>query len=512
MALCEACDRVLLASDATLERIAIPWLHVVREHPAFLKSYQPLFDANDGCVKSIWQYCRRTLRAAAEFARQLGRAMRTRQTSWAASTALPPRADFLFISHLLNPGQAGQQADFYYGSVPSDLRRGGHSVVIALIDHTRGVAADLALKWQSDSVPRVILSRALNVVEELRLYRRLRAETRKLRLRARSQSAGLDKRVLMAAAAAAPAAAVNLRLGQQIEALVAALQPGTIVVTYEGHAFERIVFAAARAANPRIRCIGYQHAALFRLQHAIRRDLAPPYDPDAIMTAGAVGKSQLEGSVHIPSAQLSILGSNRAFNPGQSAPARVRADAVACLVLPEGIAEECLNLFAFSVACARALPNVRFVWRLHPLLTFDSLARRYPFLKGLPANVILSRQSLEADLRECQWALYRGSTAIVAAVCAGLRPAYLRREGEMTIDPLYQLGNDRCEVASVAEFGELLTQAGQGDAASLAAQSRVQGYCRNFFAPFDHRALLTHADEVRPERRLPRLQSMRVEQ
>ena len=36
LALCEACDRVLLAPDATIERVAVPWLHVIREHPVFL--------------------------------------------------------------------------------------------------------------------------------------------------------------------------------------------------------------------------------------------------------------------------------------------------------------------------------------------------------------------------------------------------------------------------------------------------------------------------------------------
>jgi hypothetical protein len=39
LSLCEACDRVLLGSDATIERVAVPWLHVIREHSVFLQNY-----------------------------------------------------------------------------------------------------------------------------------------------------------------------------------------------------------------------------------------------------------------------------------------------------------------------------------------------------------------------------------------------------------------------------------------------------------------------------------------
>ena len=31
--LCKACDRVLMEQVSTIERIAISWLHVIREHP-----------------------------------------------------------------------------------------------------------------------------------------------------------------------------------------------------------------------------------------------------------------------------------------------------------------------------------------------------------------------------------------------------------------------------------------------------------------------------------------------
>ena len=40
--ICNACDQVLLSSEAKLETIAIPWLHIIREHPVFIKNYTEL--------------------------------------------------------------------------------------------------------------------------------------------------------------------------------------------------------------------------------------------------------------------------------------------------------------------------------------------------------------------------------------------------------------------------------------------------------------------------------------
>ena len=50
--LCETCDRVLLARDATTECIAMPWLHVIRGHPMLATNYAELFESGQGMRQS----------------------------------------------------------------------------------------------------------------------------------------------------------------------------------------------------------------------------------------------------------------------------------------------------------------------------------------------------------------------------------------------------------------------------------------------------------------------------
>jgi hypothetical protein len=116
-----------------------------------------------------------------------------------------------------------------------------------------------------------------------------------------------------------------------------------------------------------------------------------------------------------------------------------RNDSATCLVLPEGIVEECRILFTFSLSCARACPEVRFIWRLHPIMSFDKLVRRVPVLGNLPSNIEISAQTFEEDIARSSWALYRGSTAVVTAAANGVTPIYLEQPGELSIDPLFEI-------------------------------------------------------------------------
>lgn len=478
----------------TVERVAIAWLHIVREHPVFLSSYESLFSAESG-TRMFGQRWMRALRNGAGWCWQLGRALRSDGRPWFGSQNLPDQIDVLFVSHLVNVSHAGQAVDFYYGDVPNELAARGHSVVIALLNHLNQPGDDLVSTWKNSKVPRALLSRSLGIAGEISIFHRLRNEARRLRKLAKQEMPGLFRSVLLRASqeALSGGARTTLRIGDQMRVLVAKHKPKVIVVTHEGHAWERVAFAAARSAFPTVLCIGYQHAALFRLQHAIRRNLTTEYNPDQIQTAGTVAKTQLERAPSLAGTPISVLGSNRSFKGGaytsRCAPDQKRirdSGNPACLVLPEGIVSECHLLFEFSLGCAQACPDILFIWRLHPIVSFSSLTAQNPKLRDLPGNIVLSHAGFEEDIARSRWALYRGSTAVVQTVVAGLRPIYLQLPDELTIDPLYELEAWRVSVASIYEFQRaILTDVETGNAQSGADFEQARRYCEAFFTPFN---------------------------
>lgn len=489
LSMCDACDAVLQAPDATDACIAIPWLHVISEHPVFLERYEELF-AKDGGAWTDGLTPRAIARFLVDRARTILAAARTGAAGIRFHPAPASPLDVLFVSHLLNAGAAGDDDDFYFADWPVRLARQGYSTAVALINHTTRAAGTLTA-WHDGAVPRTIFAPTLDLRGELRLAAHVVKESLRLRRRAAQERDPLARRVLARASveALSPGTSAALRIGEQIRTIVAERSPRAIVVTHEGHAWERIVLAAARSVAPGVRGIAYQHALLFRLQHAVFRRMGGAYDADAVLTSGDAARERFAAAFASQGLSVTTAGSRRG-----ELPARQRATKPAgtsCLVLPEGIASECNLLFAFSLECARLAPETTFVWRLHPIIGFDVLVAANPMLAVRPANVVLSDALLDDDIAGSDWALYRGSTAIVQAVAAGVRPIYLRVPGEMTIDPLYGAERGVYRVERPQEAATLLATRDvlHGDERSTDT-GYLASFCRRLFAPADFSRLV----------------------
>jgi hypothetical protein len=127
-----------------------------------------------------------------------------------------------------------------------------------------------------------------------------------------------------------------------------------------------------------------------------------------------------------------------------------------CLVLADADDRESAFLFGFALACARRLPRTLFVLRPHPAIPVATLRSRHAALLDLPDNVTLSAgRTLVQDFARARY-LYRGSSAAVHAVLAGIKPFYVARAGEMSFDPLFAVKGWRETVSSPEELAAAL--------------------------------------------------------
>ena len=474
-ALTAACDRLLRAPGATPERVGISWLHVLSEHPNNLAQYEHVFDRARPASRSA-----KRPGGFSGFAKKALKRLMMRGTGPAGlRRQLPPKADILFVSHLLTAAHADPDGtDFYYGNLGAQLGAEGVSSTTLLLNHTsvpvRGATKKLA---NGSYLSRVVLPLRLSASEELRLVRRARSAASVLSSDAESAADAFERAVALQAArhSVTGTTITALRLYRVIEQICAQLKPRVVVVTWEGHAWERLAFHAARSVDASVRCVGYQHTIMFPRAHALRRSLGPQYDPDALLTVGDINRDILKGSADLGGIPVVTYGSHRrAAAPLPRAPDASRR----CLVIPEGLEVECLTLFDFVLAAAAALPGVQFLLRMHPGLPFSTLARRHPRFRALPDNVRVSTESdIATDFARCDWALYRGSSAAVHAVLAGVRPIYLEREGELRIDPLFAMkGWRRC----IRDVSALTAIVDADRAAGAGARGREWAAAREF--------------------------------
>jgi hypothetical protein len=110
------------------------------------------------------------------------------------------------------------------------------------------------------------------------------------------------------------------------------------------------------------------------------------------------------------------------------------------------------------------------------------LLRRHPQLQKLPANVVLSvDKSLEQEFAQARYCLYRGSSAAVHAVRAGIKPYYLALPGELPFDCLFEIGDWRETVTSPEELSNRLRLT--DPFTDSAAASRAIDVCDRYVAP-----------------------------
>ena len=297
----------------------------------------------------------------------------------------------------------------------------------------------------------------------------------------------------------------SMRLAAHVRRLVEKTKAKVLVVTHEGHSWERLVFYSAKQVNPSIKCIGYMNAPLFQRQHAVKRKLAEDYNPDIIFTSGHVQKSQMEGTESLKNIPINVLGTKRMYDEktvfhhaGQKISDNGRGKKT-YLIIPEGIESEIQLLFQFSLKCAHQYRHANFVWRLHPLysfkkifskdmFSFDALIAKNKIFKSVPNNVEFSNRDLDQDLDRCHSVLYRGSSAVIKAVVAGLRPIYLHVPSQMRIDPLYEFNDWKMEIETTQDFAETLFSPEIEDT----HYQKAREYCLKIYMPFDYSAIISY--------------------
>ena len=474
-----ACDRLLRAPGTSLARLAVPVLHFLNEHPSTLAQYAPLLAGHPD--RGFSDVPKAVIRAARGLTRSLA----------APRMAVQHQGpiDVVIVSHLLRPGQLQPGNDFYFGALQSQLRDQGVTSLLVLISHLTGARSDQ--DTQPFPYPRMILPETVSLATEVDIWRQCTSAWRALRREAASARNCADSRLAMLASrqTLSASAIINLRMHAAVAKICQAVNPKIVITTYEGTVAERLIWHAARTARRRPLCVGYQHAMVLERAHAIRRPVAAPgidCDPEVILTLGEIPHAALAASAGLQSVRFIEYGSHRrATLPMLPQPQHRPRH---CLVLPDANDHECATLFEFALDCARRSPDLSFALRPHPMVDTRSLLRRHPVLQKLPGNVSLSvDKPLEQEFAQARYCLYRGSSAAMHAVRAGIKPFYLARPGELPFDCLFELAEWRETVTSPED---LLNRMSRADPVTdSAAASRAASICERYVSPVRPAAL-----------------------
>ena len=250
-----------------------------------------------------------------------------------------------------------------------------------------------------------------------------------------------------------------------------------IFTTFEGHAWERVVYASSRKINPNIKCVGYQQAIIFNSQHSVIRSLGDFFDPDFILCSGQYSFRKIKNANLVDENKLLLFGSNRTTGLVNE----IKKKNKTILFLPEGDLKEVLLLIDLAYDLASKNSDYKFILRFHPLTNVKKLINKRSYLNSLPSNIELSKDSLEEDYKSF-FAIYRGSTSIIKAIEFGLVPIFYNSSNERHNDALEDI-KFRYELSDNIEFLKITSISEEILKENLIS---LRSDIKNFFSPLDY--------------------------
>lgn len=448
----EQADAVLREYADNINVTGIAWLHVLNSHPANQVKYVHVFNKRN-VSQSVKIFFARMLAIAADLFLSIFTFSKTTN----AYKNTPSHTNVVIISHLVDASVKKNAPDFYFRELPEYLQSHGIQTTVALLNHTKGFKGWNVQGGISKTDPvKCLIPRRLGFLTELAIVKQSFTSYIFFLKRALSEKEVVRRSFLTELARNTFSADTlrAFRIYRTIQYIINHTNNQVLAFTWEGHSWERLCCHAAKTAQRKIVSIAYQHTTLFPSSHALKRSIGNDYDPDVILTVGAVTRDIIQSAVS-EKILVKEYGSPRlTAKAGYSVDGPVRN---ACLVAPEGLINECIILFTFGIEAARLLPDVDFIFRTHPSVHFRDLQTIDIRLQQLPSNVILSdRKKIEEDFDRCSWLLYRSSSVVFFSVLYGLRPLYLRMENELSNDPLFMLNTWRLILHEASQLVDVI--------------------------------------------------------
>lgn len=493
LTICKYCDDLLNKYNSSIQRVSINWLHVIREHPIILNRYELLFSKG-----FLDKYIYRTKFVFFNYLRFLFNIIGSiRNKPNLIELGLfeeDTRVDYLFVSHLIDASHINNDFDFYFGNTIKKIDSLNYKSLTVILNQTK-ISNEVLKKQYLLSSRKVLFSKLLDFKSELKLFFQLFKEQAILKHELKNinyDNNSLQTKIFKETTRQCLSSSTtnNLRYYYQFKKIIEKYRPKNIISTFEGHAWERVLFFAAKEHCLSIQCMGYQHTSLFRFQHSVLRKLNSMYNPDVILTAGEAAYRKFKNSDIGVDKIVKILGSNRGN-------ALIKTDPIydarknTCIVIPEGFDSECVVLFKFALKCSRVTPEINFIFKLHPIMNKESFIMKYPEFNLLPNNIKWASNDIDTDLSECKWALYRGTTMIVQAIYAGLIPLYYQKKpDEMSLDLLYEVAHIKPILTSEDDFINNTLKINQ----SIFDRNLVLNYCSTLYDKFNYKILIEVAN------------------
>lgn len=255
-----------------------------------------------------------------------------------------------------------------------------------------------------------------------------------------------------------------------------------LIITYEGHAFENIIFKYTN--KKKIKSFGYFFSVIREFKNSIFYNIGKSYRPDIIFTSGKVVSQYLKKNIKYNNKNIFILGSEKHSFKKFKIRKNFKKKKLKVLVCPEGLYSETIDMLELIKKNISKERNVEYLFRMHPVINKNIIIEKFNSkkIKFSKNNNILK------DIARCDVILYSGSSASIQAINKGLVPIYYHKNKHIfSIDPVFKI--NKLTVKNEIELDKLLNLILKNKKFINKKKLEVQKYSKNYFTKLHYENL-----------------------
>tara|TARA_B100000963_G_C22638315_1_gene678873 strand:+ start:3013 stop:4419 length:1407 start_codon:yes stop_codon:yes gene_type:complete len=408
--ICGICNNII-KKNCDLYFISNPTLNVIREHIFSLKKFDLIFKKSF-FIKGIFIFFANYLYSILKIFFIIFKINKKKNNF--------SYKKIIFFSHSLhqNYDENNKQNDFYFSHITKEIN--SENLDIFYIKHHKSDGEKLHINDE------------LSLINEIKIFLNLNSHMFQL-IKLFIKAKDLERKIIFLSIINnfSQEHFKNLRIYHNTFFLLNIIKPKIIFTTFEGHSYERLIYAASYDTKNSIKRYAFSHSIIFKHQNAIKLKMPEKFSPNIIFTAGSSGLKFLEKNLEDKDIKIDVLGSNRFIERKTFKGKKIRQ----LLFIPEGYVEENDLFLNFANKILGKNKEIKILIRFHPIF-LDQLNKI--FKNNNNDRIMLSKNSnIEDDFKICEAFVFRGSTLAVQAARHGLAPIYYNRFSDLNINPFH---------------------------------------------------------------------------
>ncbi len=455
-----------------------PWLNLVRAHPSILEEYYNLFkninnsNINDASKKNLFNYLKKYL-------------FEIFSSPKFNYTNKIKKIDIMIISnHNFEKKLIEDHRDFYFNDLQMFFEN--HSLNSLLVLRNINKTANKKFKEikQFKNSSKVLLPIRNNILLEFK-YIVILFYTKLILSFINFRSPFSNKIIKYFSSIKILAKSIkNLRNYDQFYKLIKKHKPKYIITTYEGHAWEFLLFKAVKLYNPNIFIIAYQYSVLIKYQNNMYRLKNRKYLPDLICTSGKINQKILSKHYSKYNIPIIIIGNNIGFKKPKNLDQFDNITYIKnkCLIIPEGISSEIKIMINFIIEYINKYKNnTLFCIKSHPSYNKNFYEKNFNISKFNNIRFVLDD---EFDVLDYGYFLHRGTSLSIKLASQKIKQIYLKTPDNIDINPLFQIEKECTCVTNVAELDNILAN-------KIKYNPNLVNFSNNYFEKLNFNSLLS---------------------